>query len=160
MYTFVVAKGCAPTTFRIKMARWQDNTSESTKRPSPSQVLKSEPGNLQALTMRATAYFYLADHDMAKRHCGEVLAHAHTCVCTCATSTVIRTTTHHDVFFTVQERLFRVEGTSAWGIRAIASAAAETTWPLLLRLACPDLAAARHAGVQVRPGLFAGDAAV
>uniref|UniRef100_A0A383VTQ7 J domain-containing protein n=1 Tax=Tetradesmus obliquus TaxID=3088 RepID=A0A383VTQ7_TETOB len=37
------------------------------------RIVKSIPGHLEALTLRGTAYMYLADHDMAKRHFGEAL---------------------------------------------------------------------------------------
>jgi DnaJ family protein C protein 3 len=37
------------------------------------RIVKAVPGHLEALTLRGTAYMYLADHDMAKRHFGEAL---------------------------------------------------------------------------------------
>ncbi len=37
----------------------------------PAAVL--QPGNLEALVLRGHAYFYLYDHDLAKRHYGEAL---------------------------------------------------------------------------------------
>ncbi|KAK9811786.1 hypothetical protein WJX72_009936 [[Myrmecia] bisecta] len=36
-------------------------------------LLKGEPGNIEALYLRGTAYFYLNDQDLAKRHFGEAL---------------------------------------------------------------------------------------
>ena len=41
--------------------------------PPPTQVLKAEPGNAEALMLRSRAYFYLNDLHMAKRHLAEVL---------------------------------------------------------------------------------------
>lgn len=37
------------------------------------RIVKSDPGHLEALTIRGQAYMYLAEHDMAKRHFGEAL---------------------------------------------------------------------------------------
>ncbi len=39
------------------------------------RLLKSDPSNLQALTLRGKGYFYSGDHDLAKRHYGEALKH-------------------------------------------------------------------------------------
>lgn len=36
-------------------------------------LLKSSPNNLEALLLRGQAYYYLNDHDLAKRHFGEIL---------------------------------------------------------------------------------------
>lgn len=37
------------------------------------RMLKSSPSNLEALVLRGQGYFYLGEHDLAKRHCGEAL---------------------------------------------------------------------------------------
>lgn len=37
------------------------------------RLLKASPGHLEALVLRGRAYFYLSDHDLAKRHFGEAL---------------------------------------------------------------------------------------
>ncbi|KAF5830077.1 DnaJ-like protein [Dunaliella salina] len=42
-------------------------------------LLKSQPKNLQALILRGKAYFYLHDHDLAKRHFGEALKYDPDC---------------------------------------------------------------------------------
>ena len=35
--------------------------------------MKAQPGHLEGLTLRGTAYMYTGDHDLAKRHFGEAL---------------------------------------------------------------------------------------
>lgn len=37
------------------------------------RLLKAAPQHLEALVLRGSAYFYLHDHDLAKRHYGEAL---------------------------------------------------------------------------------------
>eukprot|EP00798_Chlamydomonas_sp_ICE-L_P024260 gene24260-9860_t len=51
----------------FKVGEWEKVTALT------GRMLKKHPSNYQALILRGQAYFYAHDHDMAKRHFGEVL---------------------------------------------------------------------------------------